>query len=575
MAIFSALIDNTKWVRSGTTLSPTNAGDDVSTTGTGIFGALTIDTTLTISSGLIEDSGGTISFGSTNLSTTGTLAAGATTLTVAADPQLTLQFDVSNFAIFEVDASGNLVIEPSGASTRIGDNISITGAVISSSTGAISFADENLSTTGTLTVASDTDATTILGRAKIFSADSDVAFFSHFDHASTTNYALNQDSTGNTFVNAPTGKVVEIRINDVTEYQFSATAADLGTNNLVTTGNIDIGSTGWMGNDAGNAFTMAAFVPTIQSNGSVLVFTDNNNNDTSSIWGLYKNGLTVGTSTLMVSFNEVTGADFTSLNIITTGGVTAGASTFGDGGVTNYFAIDATGNIGFNGSAEVETNMPFADAVFPILDKASGNGIKVDTTAPTFGFADLLGDQFSKNTGGTKPTLTAYNGAVDAWQFTNGDEAFLSYHIPHDYVKGTDIFLHVHWSQNAAGATGGTLDFKYFAIYAKGWNQAAGSAFTTTPITATFSSIDINDGGAGLTQYQHHLTEVQITAATATAALFDRDDLEPDGVIELTLEMDADNLTGTPSSPFIHYVDIHYQTTGLIGTKSREPDFYA
>lgn len=208
------------------------------------------------------------------------------------------------------------------------------------------------------------------------------------------------------------------------------------------------------------------------------------------------------------------------------------------------------------------------------LPKTSGNGIKIDNATPTFGWRDLLGDQFAKNTGGTKPALTTYNGAIDAWQFSNGDEAFLSFHIPHDYVASTDIFLHIHWSQNNAGATGGTIDFKYFAIYAKGHNQASGSAFTSTPITATFSSININDGGAGLTQYQQHLTEVVISAASATSALFDRDDFEPDGVIELTLEMDANNLTGTPSDPFIHYVDIHYQSTN-IGTKDKVPDFYA
>ncbi len=209
--------------------------------------------------------------------------------------------------------------------------------------------------------------------------------------------------------------------------------------------------------------------------------------------------------------------------------------------------------------------------VFP---KASGFGIKIDRSTPTFGFADLLGDQFSRNTGGTKPLLTAYNGDVDAWKFQADDEAFLSYHIPHDYVLGTDIHLHIHWSLNAV-ATGGTLTFKYTAIYAKGHNQVSGSTFTSTPITATFTTIDINDGGSGLFQYQQHLTEVTISAATATAALFDRDDFEPDGVIELTFELDADNLTGTPSDPFIHFVDIHYQTTGLIGTKAKAPNFYA
>ena len=235
-----------------------------------------------------------------------------------------------------------------------------------------------------------------------------------------------------------------------------------------------------------------------------------------------------------------------------------GAGWFG--GVSNYTKVDSSGNINLFGNANL------------IFQKASGNGIKVDTTTPTFGFADLIGDQFAKNTGGTKPALTAYNGVVNAWKFANGKEAFLSYHIPHDYVLGTDIHLHIHWSQNATGATGGDVDFRYTAIYAKGHNQATGSVFTTTPKTALFTSITL--AGAGLTQYQQHLTEVTISAATATGALFDRDDFEPDGVIELTLEMDANNLTGTPSDPFIHYADIHYQTTGIIGTKSRTPDFY-
>ena len=263
-------------------------------------------------------------------------------------------------------------------------------------------------------------------------------------------------------------------------------------------------------------------------------------------------------------------------------------------GTSPNFAADSGNNLLINDTLEVQKNLYVGGATnyLKVIDgttslfgntnivfqKASGKGIKVDTTAPTFGFADLLGDQFSRNTGGTKPTLATYNDTVDAWQFSNGDEAYLSYHIPHDSVPGTDIHLHVHWSQNNAGATGGTIDFKYFAIYAKGHNQASGSVFTGfagNPITATFSSININDSGSGLVQYQQHLTEVIISGASATSALFDRDDFEPDGVIELTLEMDANNLTGTPSDPFIHYADIHYQTTGLIGTKAKAPDFYA
>ena len=164
-----------------------------------------------------------------------------------------------------------------------------------------------------------------------------------------------------------------------------------------------------------------------------------------------------------------------------------------------------------------------------------------------------------------------YNGEISGVRFSNGDKEEHVYHIPHDYVLGTDIHLHVHWSQISETNTGGTLLFKYFAVYAKGHNQASGSQFGSTPITDSFTSAD-----AGTKQYQHQLTEITISAATATAALFDRDDIEPDGVIKLTLEMDTNNLTdsGSVTAPFIDFVDIHYQTTGLIGTKSRTPDFY-
>jgi hypothetical protein len=231
--------------------------------------------------------------------------------------------------------------------------------------------------------------------------------------------------------------------------------------------------------------------------------------------------------------------------------------------------VDAADTVSFDGLSNYSFNGNL------ILPKASGKGIKVDRAAATFGWKDLLGDQFSKNTGGTKPLLTTYNDTIDAWQFSDGDEAFLTYHIPHDYVPGTDIHLHVHWSQTYDSCTGGTIDFRYSAIYAKGHNQVSGSVFgPATPITATFPSININDGNGGLNQYQHHLTEVVISAASSTGALFDRDDFEPDGVIELTFEMTSNNLTGVSvTDPFIHYVDIHYQSTN-IGTKDKAPDFY-
>lgn len=200
----------------------------------------------------------------------------------------------------------------------------------------------------------------------------------------------------------------------------------------------------------------------------------------------------------------------------------------------------------------------------PTLIKVSGGGIKVDLTTPTFGWRDLLGN-ITNAKGANKPTEATYRDSIQAFQFGAGDDAILEFHIPHDYVPGTDIHLHVHWSHNSAIVTGGNIVFTYEITYAKGHNQAAFPASVGTTFTGTAST----------TQYQHIISEVQISATSPSANQIDSDNLEPDGVILCRLEMTTNNITsgGAVPDPFIHYIDIHYQSTN-IATKAKAPDFY-
>lgn len=201
-----------------------------------------------------------------------------------------------------------------------------------------------------------------------------------------------------------------------------------------------------------------------------------------------------------------------------------------------------------------------------VFKKTSGNGIKVDTTTPTFGWADLQGN-VTNSKGATKPTEATYRGGITEFEFSAGDDAEIEYHIPHDYVLGTDIYLHVHWSHIGALVTGGNLIFTVESSYAKGHNQAAFSA----PVTGTFTDT------ASTTQYQHIVSETQYSASTPTGLQIDTDTLEPDGIILMRFEVTTNNITvsgGGVPDPFIHHIDVHYQTTGLIGTKQKAPDFY-
>ncbi len=84
---------------------------------------------------------------------------------------------------------------------------------------------------GTLDVSADTDITATIGRAVVgnAAATADSASFSHVDQTGTTNYALRQGSTGNTFLNCPTGLSVFIRENDVNVMKISGTNVGIGT----------------------------------------------------------------------------------------------------------------------------------------------------------------------------------------------------------------------------------------------------------------------------------------------------------------------------------------------------------
>ena len=204
-----------------------------------------------------------------------------------------------------------------------------------------------------------------------------------------------------------------------------------------------------------------------------------------------------------------------------------------------------------------------------VIPKASGNGIKVDNAAPTFGWRDLRAEIRTRGVGGTDPNDTTYIGNVKAYSFSVNDEAWIEFHISHDYVKGTDILLHFHWSHNSAIVTGGTITIGADVTYAKGHNQAVFHATVNPTITATAIASASNG------QYRHMIDEIQLSAVSPSAAQIDTDDLEPDGLILARVYLSANNITssGAVPDPFIHEVDIHYQSTN-IATKANAPDFY-
>ena len=194
-----------------------------------------------------------------------------------------------------------------------------------------------------------------------------------------------------------------------------------------------------------------------------------------------------------------------------------------------------------------------------VLPKDTGVGLKVDRASPTFGFRDIIGQIELRGSGANDPTFSTYTGtALRAYHFSASvmQECFFVYHIPHDYVPGTDIYFHMHWSNAAATPNTGDVIWGFEYTYARGYNQQAFPATSTVTVTQACPA----------TRYQHSIAE---TAAVTIA------NLEVDGLILVRAYRDAaaggDTCT---DAVFGHTADVHYQSTGM-ATKNRNYPFYS
>jgi len=193
-----------------------------------------------------------------------------------------------------------------------------------------------------------------------------------------------------------------------------------------------------------------------------------------------------------------------------------------------------------------------------VVPKTSGVGMKVDTASPVFGYRDILGEIIVRGAGANDPSFTAYGATAQyAYSFSAGtmQQFWTVFHVPHDYVPGTDIYLPVHWSNAAAAPNTGNVVWGFQYSYARGYNQQAFTADATSTVTQACPA----------TRYQHNIAET--TAITIA-------NMEVDGLLLVRVYRDAaaggDTCT---DAVFAHTADVHYQSTNMT-TKGRNYPFY-
>ena len=215
----------------------------------------------------------------------------------------------------------------------------------------------------------------------------------------------------------------------------------------------------------------------------------------------------------------------------------------------------------------------FQDQDFQVFSRKQGNGIKLGLEAPVFGYRDLLGSIIVKNTGASAPTFTTYRGSISQYAFAVAtlQEAWFEFHMPHDYVPGTEIYIHTHWSQITVDVVTNQAAWNFDITYADGYGTPGGAA---DPFVAakTITKTQL----ISTTQYGHMIAEVVITGATDTATTFDRTKPKVDGLFLVRVYrnqgINGDTLA---QIPFLHYVDLHYQTNGIMGTYNKNTPFYS
>lgn len=207
-----------------------------------------------------------------------------------------------------------------------------------------------------------------------------------------------------------------------------------------------------------------------------------------------------------------------------------------------------------------------------VANAQSGVGIKFDSSNPQFGWRDIEGLIYPDPANpASSPVVSAFRTGIYAYAYNNGDYCHFSFHMPHDYAPGTDLYIHVHWAHNATAVAANTLSFDFTVTYAKGHDQAIFPAPISLSKTYALTNI------ATTPQYRHRVDEIQLSAASPTAAQLDSDDLEVDGLIIGTMAVTIPSNSFSGGSPdetiYVFTVDLHYQSTN-IGTKNRAPNFY-
>lgn len=142
-------------------------------------------------------------------------------------------------------------------------------------------------------------------------------------------------------------------------------------------------------------------------------------------------------------------------------------------------------------------------------------------------------------TGGTLPTFGVFSGDLRTYEFQTGDVLHGSFEIQHDYIEGSELYVHVHWAPSTTN-TGNCIFLFDYSI------ASVGTAF---PVQAQLSATQAG-GGVAL---QHQLATFTPTISGA---------IKIGNIIAFRLVRTATGNTFTGNA-FVFSIGVHYKCDAL------------
>ena len=260
--------------------------------------------------------------------------------------------------------------------------------------------------------------------------------------------------------------------------------------------------------------------------------------------------------------------------------------------------------LGVEGNVDIE----YFDTI--VMESDGNKGIKIGDEADSgYGWRDILGQIRQRGVGANDPSWSVISAsALSGWKFALNDEVWIDFHMPHDYVPGTDIHFHTHWFSD--GSNTNPVKWEWTFVYADGFDRQSFDFANPTTITAESAAISttdhfllpdaygsadhflLSDGfgfllpdgasfmllpeadfllpdGASLLLLPARTHSHQITETDGVTI----PGLEVDGMIYARVRRITNGATDNTDGIFVITSDVHYQSNNL-ATLNKAPNFY-